>query len=1266
MEQINPANSDFLLVSHDRFHAPASDGNDPLMAYKNYREGVQGGSHQVTLATVDEIFDQYGFGDPTPLAIRNFVAHALTVADPEYLFIVGRGLATNFGYYRQTSSLVNYVPAFGSPGSDLLYTIKAIGTSDDPAFGVGRLNAYDPEDVKSYLDKVKEMEALPYNQLWRKNQILLSGGVNSFEQQVFSNYVEDFERFAEGLFLGGNARIRRKNTTAPTEPIDIRTEINNGLNMVTLFGHSSSQSTDIEIGNVEDHDNAGKYPVLLVNGCNAGEIFSVASSFGEPWVNAPGKGALGFVAHADFSFSNNLKRFSDLFYQEAFTKEEEFGRSLGAIISSAGTRYFDLYGTSPTNLAQVNLITVLGDPAIKVFGANQPDFEADPNQTFAEPVSGSQILASQNGFMINLVVKNYGKSVLDSIAIEIRRTLPDGEIVTSRVNTPSVNYQDTLQFFIENDPSQKVDGNNQFTFIIDPDNDVDELNETNNQSTFELFITSGSTINIYPIDLGVQSERHVTFIFQPSDLNAATSSYTLEYDTLQNFSSGFKTTVQLAGSSLFQHIQDFTGIPDSTTIYWRTRLTNPIEQDDTLWVNSSFSMIEGIQYGWGQVDPEQFSGNVTSGISYDAATGLWSFLEDQNDYQISTHGKDHPNQYEDYQAVVGNVNYMITENPTDPVCRVNTINAIFIDRATGQPYRPISFQSSDVFNPLICGRVPQVVHNLTSNDILGPNRYLDSLIGLMKPEDHVLLFSFDSVAYSAWDAQLISSLNSIGIQSSTLSSLVDGQAVIFLGRKGASPGEAIELVDDGSAEPPTEQQLTLSGEVTFRSTSGSISTRRIGPARAWTELFYRVEDNANDNFSLDIIGIDRDGIETPLFSNARLSSSDISAVDAGTYPFVKLNISFSDIVDLDPPQVKALVVDYALPPEGFLQSENQELLELQEGQAFSSAYRFINISPEDFTDSLEVTASLLNLDISQTFNQTFNIGAPQAGDTTSFEIVYPTIGKTGENNLSVQVNPAENELLGVNNFFSLSPAIRVDRDESNPILNVTIDGTFILDGDIVSPNPNIHITLKDENPYLLNHDTLGVDIFLQRPCDGCQFERINYTDPAISFTPETQDQDFEMNFQPGPLEDGIYNLRVSAEDESGNSSGDNDYEISFEVINESTITHFYPYPNPFSTNTRFVFTLTGGTIPDEIKIQIMTISGRVVKEINHEEIGPIRIGNNITEYAWDGRDEYGDLLANGVYLYRVFVRQQGESLRHRFTTADRAFKNGYGKIYILR
>jgi flagellar hook assembly protein FlgD len=120
------------------------------------------------------------------------------------------------------------------------------------------------------------------------------------------------------------------------------------------------------------------------------------------------------------------------------------------------------------------------------------------------------------------------------------------------------------------------------------------------------------------------------------------------------------------------------------------------------------------------------------------------------------------------------------------------------------------------------------------------------------------------------------------------------------------------------------------------------------------------------------------------------------------------------------------------------------------------------------------------------------------------------------------------------------------------------------------------------------------------------------------------------------------------------------------VINESSITHFYPYPNPFSTSTRFVFTLTGNVIPDELKIQIMTVTGRVVREITQDEIGPIRVGNNISEYAWNGRDEFGDQLANGVYLYRVITRGGGQSIDLRATDGDQAFTRGFGKLYILR
>ena len=159
---------------------------------------------------------------------------------------------------------------------------------------------------------------------------------------------------------------------------------------------------------------------------------------------------------------------------------------------------------------------------------------------------------------------------------------------------------------------------------------------------------------------------------------------------------------------------------------------------------------------------------------------------------------------------------------------------------------------------------------------------------------------------------------------------------------------------------------------------------------------------------------------------------------------------------------------------------------------------------------------------------------------------------------------------------------------------------------------------------------------------------------------------YVVEFNPKYLPDGVYKLIVQGTDASGNKSGTQSYEIKFEVINASTITNFYPYPNPFSSSTRFVFTLTGRELPEDLKIQIMTVSGKVVREIMKHELGNIHIGNNITDFHWDGTDEFGDRLANGVYIYRVVIKNKGDNFDHRETAGDKSFKKGYGKLYILR
>jgi flagellar hook assembly protein FlgD len=289
-------------------------------------------------------------------------------------------------------------------------------------------------------------------------------------------------------------------------------------------------------------------------------------------------------------------------------------------------------------------------------------------------------------------------------------------------------------------------------------------------------------------------------------------------------------------------------------------------------------------------------------------------------------------------------------------------------------------------------------------------------------------------------------------------------------------------------------------------------------------------------------------------------------------------------------------------------------------------------------------------------------------ETLLDSISIHSIGLTDRNALWIEVNPInspfhQSEEFHFNNLARIP--FQVSKDITNPFLDITFDGIHILNGDIVSPSPDILISLKDENKFLALNDTANFIVSLKKP--GSNLYSQIYFSNDLLFTPAQLPQNScKIEYSPEKLDDGVYELSVQAKDRSNNNSGSNEYKIQFEVINKSTITEILNYPNPFSTSTRFVFTLTGSEIPETFKIQIMTVSGKVVKEIEKEELGEIRIGKNISSYAWDGKDEFGDPLGNGVYLYKVQTRIHGNEIEKRNTKANEYFKKGWGKMVIMR
>jgi hypothetical protein len=230
----------------------------------------------------------------------------------------------------------------------------------------------------------------------------------------------------------------------------------------------------------------------------------------------------------------------------------------------------------------------------------------------------------------------------------------------------------------------------------------------------------------------------------------------------------------------------------------------------------------------------------------------------------------------------------------------------------------------------------------------------------------------------------------------------------------------------------------------------------------------------------------------------------------------------------------------------------------------------------------------------------------------------------------------------------------------------------IVNRDIVSSKPEILMTLRDDSKYLALNDTSLFTVRLKYP-DGSQ-RQLRFDNDTMQFIPAVINGTGNENlakvlYKPFLTADGVYELSVQAKDRSNNLSGALDYNIAFEVINKPMITNLLNYPNPFTTSTAFVFTLTGSVLPTHMRIQILTVTGKIVREISAQELGPLQIGQNITTYKWDGRDQFGQQLANGVYLYRVNAEINGKSidkLSREGMNTDKYFKSGYGKMYLMR
>jgi hypothetical protein len=420
-----------------------------------------------------------------------------------------------------------------------------------------------------------------------------------------------------------------------------------------------------------------------------------------------------------------------------------------------------------------------------------------------------------------------------------------------------------------------------------------------------------------------------------------------------------------------------------------------------------------------------------------------------------------------------------------------------------------------------------------------------------------------------------------------------------------------------------------------------------------------------------LIGRERSGLEMSL---ATLTGADtsLSFVDASRFPYLRLRMRSIDSLGFTPAQLRSWRLAADPVPEGAMAPDIRFSMpdSLEPGQPFDFNIGFRNIGPTAF-DSLRLYMTITGAD-----NMIREVTLPKtrplpAGDTLHISGRADTKGLSGTASVYLHVNPGpeQPEQFQFNNF--LYRKVKVGADGLNPLLDVTFDGAHIMDGDIVSSRPHISIRMKDDSRFLLLDDTALLKVQIRYP-DG-QMRVFRVDGDTMKFSPAASapnaDNTAMIDLHAAFRQDGEYELIVNGRDRSGNMAARTDLRVRFTVMNQAAISDLLNYPNPFTTSTSFVFTLTGQQPPRDLRIQILTVTGRIVREIRREELGPIRIGRNITEFKWDGTDQFGQALANGVYLYRVIATQDGQPMERWKPEGDPTgsfFRNGYGKMYLMR
>ncbi len=1290
---------DYIIISNPALYNNGS-GINYVDQYRQYRNSVAGGAYNAKVYDINELTEQFGFGiNKHPVAIRDFIRYASQqfTVKPKFVFIIGRGVAYNEYKANETNPDVdklNLVPTFGWPASDIL--LAADPGTVVPLIPIGRIGAINGNEISNYLEKMKEYELVQKSTSqtiadkgWMKKIVHISGGADSVETASFVGHLNEYKLVASDTLFGADVETFAKSSNGPVqEAYSARIEqlFKEGISYITYFGHSSANVLAFNLNNPETYQNQGKYPFFNVSGCSAGNFFNFdptrltgSMSLSEKYVFTSRKGSIGFFADSHFGIEPFLNYYNNDIYKE-FCKNNyggTVGDQLKQVIQNLGgnTQSLDYY-----TRIHLEEMTLQGDPALRINVHAKPDYIVEEQLIKITP---SIITVADNNFNLNVKMLNIGRAINDSIRVMVKRKLPNDSIrVLYNKIIPAIKYSDSLSFVVPINPITDK-GLNKIIVTVDVDNKVAELSELNNTAEKEFYIYEDEIRPVAPNRFSIVNQQNITYTASTANPLLQQRQYVMEIDTTELFNSAFKKTYNVTGAG---GVVDFkpTNITftDSTVYYWRTSIV-PVGNNTVIWNASSFVYLPASNNGWNQSHLYQHFKSAYTNITLDSASRSFKFnprtsilisnngmypasLQEGSEFNLLINGA----QYIQDDCGVGRnlVFYLFNPASLDPV----------VNAKTGQPGRYGSVnpcasytehQFSYDFGAVGAAGIAARKKIMDFMDSI-PSGYYVIVKNTMPSFSTRPVWSFadDWMLDGPAGTTLTDKFKNVGF--ATIDSFNRPRCWTFAYKKNdAVTYPARYSMSDGSTD-----KNSFEFNIYGNNAEGTITSPVFGPSKKWEFLHWRGNSQENptaDKTNIGVYGINNSGSSTllKLITSARDTTLDF--VDANLYPYLQLVMFNSDFDAATPYQLKYWLVNGQVVPEGAIAPNILFQMKdtVEQGDMIDFKVAFKNISPTAFDSAMK-----FKFVITDNNNLPHAVNIPKgkiliAGDTLIIQYKIDTKDYPGNNTLFVDVNPNNDqpEQSHFNNV--LFKDFYVKPDNYNPLLDVTFDGVHILNKDIVAAKPHIYIKLKDESRFLALSDTSLLKVQVRYPDNS--LHNYNFGD-TMRFNPAnlgSGENSASIDFMPYFPLDGDYELIVSGKDVVGNKAGALEYHVVFSVINKPMISNLLNYPNPFTTSTAFVFTVTGSEVPQNMRIQILTITGKVVREITKDELGPIHIGRNITEFKWDGTDTYGQKLANGVYLYRVLTNLNGQALdkyQAKGDKTDKYFNKGYGKMVIIR